>query len=772
MDEHHSIKHRTTAWRVEPIDLTIDPASRKLRIGGQERTASPLCFRLLQYFVENPRRVIGHDELLAHVWSPKIVEQSAIKRAIADLRRLLNEDSPSSSVIRTVPREGYVFEADPVPKRSPSTPPARARSRTALPLAAAALVLVALVVGLWPGTAVPPMVQAIAVAGIPDANNSATTARLAQRLQRALFLSPQWRVIDSRLSSGWSADDPAPTTDRADLLLRGHGSQHALLVAHRFGEDGSVEIRAELHSMDGSVHQVAGRGADYNAASTALIEAVVGILPRETGRMPEAAAPQGYDSGRVIDQMIAGRFSEAANTLQAQVQQSPQDRWAWTMLAKARLALRDPQAALAAANQAIELEPAGTRSTNAMRLASDALIMLNRLDQAEQRLAQAQAMAQDHSDFNGLGETHLASARLAQRRGDHDLADSHYTAAMEAFGTTGNEIEILVTQVNYASFLERSGRATHAIPVFRQALHRAKTYGLANAERVISANLALAVRKTGQWGEAEQLARHALALAREQGQRNSQAIYRLTLAIVAADRGQLGQARQQVEQALEIVNELQDPRVTSAIIAMDAHIEMELGHYGQAVQRYGEALEHAAGDSAQALDMAIGMTGAECEQGGAAQARQRLSRLIDDAAERDLRREQVSGYFHQARHCAPSAAAALEYLEQGLPLLDGLDEPALTAMYQTELGYFLTLSGDHESAREHLARALRWKSDYPDALGARVAIMLHADESVSPKVLQRALEAVGDRQIWRRRIAEAHDRNALANSIVTGAPEN
>ena len=69
----------------------------------------PKAFRVLQYLLRNPQKLVTKDELLEAVWSDVSVSENSVARAIAQLRRLLGDDPREPRYILTVPTLGYRF---------------------------------------------------------------------------------------------------------------------------------------------------------------------------------------------------------------------------------------------------------------------------------------------------------------------------------------------------------------------------------------------------------------------------------------------------------------------------------------------------------------------------------------------------------------------------------------------------------------------------------------------------------------------------------------
>lgn len=66
---------------------------------------------MLRYLVENPQRLITHDELLEALWPETYVQPQILRTYVLELRKLLGDDAEQPRFIQTVPKRGYRFLA-------------------------------------------------------------------------------------------------------------------------------------------------------------------------------------------------------------------------------------------------------------------------------------------------------------------------------------------------------------------------------------------------------------------------------------------------------------------------------------------------------------------------------------------------------------------------------------------------------------------------------------------------------------------------------------
>ena len=90
------------------VDLATFDAQRD---DGERRHLTRTEWRLLELLVRNPGRLVGHAELLQHVWGPTYVnEVHYLRQFVAQLRRKLEDDPARPRHLLTEPGMGYRFQ--------------------------------------------------------------------------------------------------------------------------------------------------------------------------------------------------------------------------------------------------------------------------------------------------------------------------------------------------------------------------------------------------------------------------------------------------------------------------------------------------------------------------------------------------------------------------------------------------------------------------------------------------------------------------------------
>jgi predicted ATPase/DNA-binding winged helix-turn-helix (wHTH) protein len=99
----------------------LDTQNECLWRNGERISLTPKPFAVLRYLVENPQRLVTHDELLEALWPETYVQPQVLRTYVLELRKVLGDDAGNARFIETVPKRGYRF-ISPVGELSPSVP--------------------------------------------------------------------------------------------------------------------------------------------------------------------------------------------------------------------------------------------------------------------------------------------------------------------------------------------------------------------------------------------------------------------------------------------------------------------------------------------------------------------------------------------------------------------------------------------------------------------------------------------------------------------------
>ncbi len=89
----------------------LDTQNECLWRNGERIPLTPKPFAVLRYLVENPQRLVTHDELLEALWPETYVQPQVLRTYVLELRKMLGDDAGNARFIETVPKRGYRFIA-------------------------------------------------------------------------------------------------------------------------------------------------------------------------------------------------------------------------------------------------------------------------------------------------------------------------------------------------------------------------------------------------------------------------------------------------------------------------------------------------------------------------------------------------------------------------------------------------------------------------------------------------------------------------------------
>jgi DNA-binding SARP family transcriptional activator/predicted ATPase len=88
--------------------FVIDLRRGCLRQGGADVKLRPKSFEVLRFLAENHGRLLSKAEIINAVWKDAFVTDNSLVQCLIEIRHALGVDS--QTIIRTVPRRGYIFD--------------------------------------------------------------------------------------------------------------------------------------------------------------------------------------------------------------------------------------------------------------------------------------------------------------------------------------------------------------------------------------------------------------------------------------------------------------------------------------------------------------------------------------------------------------------------------------------------------------------------------------------------------------------------------------
>src|SRR5215472_15092384 len=98
----------------------LDTANQCLWRGQERVSIPPKPYDMLRYLVQNPGRLVTHDELLEKLWPETYVNPELIRKYILDIRKVLGDRPDKPEFIETVTKRGYRFIASVVDDAAPT----------------------------------------------------------------------------------------------------------------------------------------------------------------------------------------------------------------------------------------------------------------------------------------------------------------------------------------------------------------------------------------------------------------------------------------------------------------------------------------------------------------------------------------------------------------------------------------------------------------------------------------------------------------------------
>ena len=90
-------------------EFEVSESDLRVARAGETLPLEPKTLRVLLYLLRNQGRLVTKQELLDHVWGDVAVVESSLTRAVALIRKALDDDMRDPKFIATVPKAGYRF---------------------------------------------------------------------------------------------------------------------------------------------------------------------------------------------------------------------------------------------------------------------------------------------------------------------------------------------------------------------------------------------------------------------------------------------------------------------------------------------------------------------------------------------------------------------------------------------------------------------------------------------------------------------------------------
>lgn len=91
--------------------ITVDVVNNQLKFPNKDVSIPHKLVKLLVFLANHPNEIITNDQLVKEVWGGVASENTRYAQ-IANLRKVLEDDSNNPSFLKTIPRQGYMFIAE------------------------------------------------------------------------------------------------------------------------------------------------------------------------------------------------------------------------------------------------------------------------------------------------------------------------------------------------------------------------------------------------------------------------------------------------------------------------------------------------------------------------------------------------------------------------------------------------------------------------------------------------------------------------------------
>lgn len=93
-------------------EFVLDPGTRQLRRGEEERHLGPKAFELLELLLHRRPNVVSKEALRDRLWPGTFVSGSTLATVVGEIRAALDDDPASPRFLRTVHGVGYAFSGE------------------------------------------------------------------------------------------------------------------------------------------------------------------------------------------------------------------------------------------------------------------------------------------------------------------------------------------------------------------------------------------------------------------------------------------------------------------------------------------------------------------------------------------------------------------------------------------------------------------------------------------------------------------------------------
>jgi DNA-binding winged helix-turn-helix (wHTH) protein/TolB-like protein len=279
----------------------VDPETWRLSRHGEEIHLEPVVLKLLIYLIANRDRLVTRDELMDTVWGDTVISESALTKAVARLRKALDDDSATHRYLETVRTQGYRFvaEVDEIERPDGADSPYLDKQRRARILmgAAAAVVMLVFVTVFW-ARAPEEAIGSLAVLPLSNLTGDPEQDYYVDGLQD-LLVTELSQLSDLRITSRQSTrryrDTELSTADIAAEL-----GVDALVEGSLLREGNKLEVTVQLIDGRSDANLWAARYASETPYVFSLVSDIANAIGAEIGATAAVSGVDGLSYDRLV----------------------------------------------------------------------------------------------------------------------------------------------------------------------------------------------------------------------------------------------------------------------------------------------------------------------------------------------------------------------------------------------------------------------------------------------------------------------------------------
>ena len=338
-------------------DFLVDPETWKLSKNDEEVHLEPIVLKLLIYLISHRDRLVTREELMDTVWGDTVISESALSKAVARLRKALEDDSAAPRYLETVHSQGYRFIAEVEESDLPGNlaPPRKAAWRSGLLIGGAAIIAAGLLAAFWlraPLNNAPPIEEIGSLAVLPLSNLTGDPEQdyFVDGLQDILITELS-QIGDLRVTSRQSTRRYR-ASDLSTAEIAGELGVDALVEGSLLRKGDSIDVTVQLIDGRNDVHLWAEQYSREASHVFDLISDIANAIDSTISPSRKSSVTEGPTSAMIdpvepraveaytlgvtqLDRFTRDGIRTAIDQFEAAVELEPEFALAWGQLAAA-----------------------------------------------------------------------------------------------------------------------------------------------------------------------------------------------------------------------------------------------------------------------------------------------------------------------------------------------------------------------------------------------------------------------------------------------------